>query len=300
MHLLTSLFVCIVALCSQAQAAEKIPLKFATFNLGWYGLGGTMSGSSEKEYRDPYLKDFIAKYLMPVDAIAFEEVVDTERLTNILPKGWHCTSYTDNNPTHQHVALCTSKNYEFGIVPYDNNNTVETVSGVSSRARPAVRVNLIQKSNNLVLVTLVGVHLKAYPYESDKRLVQMQALSEDLNQNDPQIPIVILGDFNSYAKTKTNQKKDDVGLFQDILNQNTNLKTLKYIKLKPTDLTYRKKALTAQFDQFFVKGAAQIKKPEVFSVCSTPNSGPDYFDINYYNKNISDHCPVSLEILINK
>lgn len=300
MQLLASLYIFIAILGSNAfaQTPQTVSLKMATFNLGWYGLGGTFTGSPDKEYRDPYLKEFIEKHLMPADVISFQEVVDTNRLLSILPKGWHCSTYFDNNPTHQYVVICASDSYKFGIVSYDDNNIIETVSGVSSRARPAVRVNLIQKSTNTILATLVGVHLKAYPYESDKRLVQMKALSEDLVQNDPLIPIVLMGDFNSYTKTKTNQKKDDVTLFQDILNQN--LKTVKYVKLKDTDLTYRKKSLSAQFDQFFVRGAAKVKKPQVFSVCGTPNGGTDYFDINFYNKNISDHCPVSLEVLITK
>src|SRR4051812_13643824 len=81
----------------QAKAATQATLKISAFNIRYYGLGGAMAGTPADEHRDGYLREFISSELAGVDVMAFEEIVDVERLQkNVVPAGWGCVSYKHN------------------------------------------------------------------------------------------------------------------------------------------------------------------------------------------------------------
>lgn len=270
----------------------------ATFNLEWFGLGGSMNGLPENETRDQALKDLIQNFIMPVDVISFQEVVDVKRLPAILPTGWICESYTHFNTKHQHVVLCASEKFSFENVSYDDNDTIETVAIEPYRSRPAVRSNLVDRISREIIMTVVGVHLKAFPQEGEKRKYQAKMISQDLAMNDPNIPLVILGDFNTYPTDPKSPKS--VGYAADAISDiegslNDSLTGVRHVT-HDSQFTYRKKSTTGQFDHVFIAGPIKpVGKSKTFPVCDNPN-GEGVYNIKYYNQNISDHCPVVVEL----
>lgn len=283
------------ALLSVTAQAQVKSLKFTTLNIEWYGLGGDINGNPSKEHRDQYLKDFFKKEVTTSDVVAFEEIVDVARLERLLPDDWTCVSYDSSNPKHQHVVLCTSGAYDFANVEYDDNATIETVSDDNFvRARPAVRVNLIDSKSKKILATVVGVHLKSQDVSSDIRKHQMEMIAADLYQLPKDRPFVIMGDMNTYDLENSD--------FLTVADKYTLEKALqaKIGSAKLVDhtekYTFKNHKHESQFDHFLINNFTPVGAPHVFEVCNNPNSGSKYLDLNFYNRNISDHCPTTVEL----
>ena len=76
------LWVIAVCACAMGMEAQARDLKVASFNIEWFGLGGSMSGSSSDETRDYDLRRFIKRELGDVDVIVFQEIVDVNRFVD--------------------------------------------------------------------------------------------------------------------------------------------------------------------------------------------------------------------------
>lgn len=288
----------VLASFSFANAASvdaKVPtnVTIATFNVKWFGLGGTMDGSSEKEKRDPTLKKFISEQVLPADLIVFEEVVDVPRLQKLLPAKWDCQSYDNPERTHQHVVLCASEKLKLKLVNYDNNNTIETVAINGTKSRPAVRMN-VTDTQGKVLFVLVGVHLKAYPEESKTREFQAGEIAKDIARLGANVPVLITGDFNTYPAEQNGTEEHDIDMIQTNLNQ----MGAGFTHVPMTEkYTYRSGSHKSQFDHYYIRGAMKVvSAPDVFDVCNASATGQEFMNISYYNKNVSDHCPVKMTV----
>lgn len=297
-NVLLSLVVVLVTVAiaeAKPKALLHTDIALATFNVKWFGLGGSKEGSAEKEKRDVTLKKFIAEEILPTDLIVFQEVVDVPRLLKLLPAKWNCQTYDNPEPTHQHVVLCASEKYKLKLVDYDTNNTIETVAINGDKSRPAVRMNVTNVQGK-VLFALVGVHLKAYPEESKTREFQAGEIAKDLSRLDSDIPVVITGDFNTYPAEKTGGIENDIDLLESSLNQ----MGAEFIHVPMIEEnTYRSGRYGSQFDHYYVKGDMNlVTAPDVYDVCNSTSNGQGFMNLSYYNKNVSDHCPVKLKISI--
>tara|TARA_B110001454_G_scaffold219136_1_gene250301 strand:- start:35829 stop:36722 length:894 start_codon:yes stop_codon:yes gene_type:complete len=279
-----------------AANAQQTSVNITTFNLKWFGIGGDPN-KPIKEYRIKYVKDLISKYLINTNLFVFEEVVVVKDVMSILPQGWTCISYEHPQPQHQHVVLCATPGVSLNKVNYDNNFTIEEAQGGNTNLRPAMRVDVVETKSKRNLFTLVGVHLKAMPTETALRMQQVAAISKDLAKIPQGRPVVLTGDMNTFLKSETKQKADDV----DLLLQSLNSVSKGYIRVphKPNVYTFRSPEFRNQFDQFYVRGTMRVTVlPDVFPVCSANQNGSGYMNFDFYYKNVSDHCPATLQIVV--
>lgn len=277
---------------SQAQTSVNI----TTFNLKWFGIGGDPN-TVQKEYRYQTIKKLIDAYLTATNIFVFEEVVVVSDLTKILPSGWQCISYAHPEPKHQYVAICAAPVVALAKVSYDNNFTIEEANVGNPRLRPAMRVDVVERKTNRNLFTLVGLHLKAMPDQSAVRIAQAQQISKDLARVPAGRPVVIAGDLNTFVKMDTKLPEDDVELILKSFNSVS--KGFFKVPHKPNTYTFRSPQFRNQLDQFYVRGTMRVAAvPDVFPVCSATQNGSGYMNFEFYYKNVSDHCPVTMQIIV--
>lgn len=67
--------------------SHALNLKVSTFNIRWFGLGGTMEGSLKDEKRTVNLKDFInnVSKVSQSDVISLQEIVDQDKIKTYFP-----------------------------------------------------------------------------------------------------------------------------------------------------------------------------------------------------------------------
>lgn len=268
------------------QTLSAASVSITTFNVRMYGY------VKDSEVRDPELIKFINESIPASDIIVFEEIMDVPRFTKILPAGWACITY-DHTAPHQYVLLCHSSRFNFKREPTDDNDVIDDVSGPKKSLRPAVTAIVTDLKGN-TLFRMVGVHLKALPNFSKTRIEQAEIISRYLEKvQDPSIPVVMAGDFNTYKTDLNGQAENDVDLIQKKLDE-ANLK----LSHLPNDLfTFRTNWGQSQFDQFYVSYSLISKKPlQIFEVCNAAIPGEGVMNLEFYNKLISDHCPVTAEI----
>lgn len=283
-------------LSASTEAQTKITI--TAFNIRFYGLHGTPPEDMndyappvpKEETRDPYLKKFFKDSIPASDFFVLEEIIDVPRLKTLLPAGWDCVSYNNTSPSHQHVVLCHSPKYAFEKEPTDDNYLIDEVAGVKRTLRPAVTA-IVTDLHGKQLFRLVGVHLKASPSYSKLRVEQSGIISDYLEKlKNSKLPVVITGDFNTYPVASNRETEDDTKLILDAFNKNH-----LDIKRIPNDLlTFRSTyGYSAQFDHFYMSNSLTPTKPiKVFEVCNTEITPEQLAE---YNKNVSDHCPVTAE-----
>ena len=107
------------------------------------------------------------------------------------------------------------------------------------------------------------------------------------------LPVVVAGDFNTFKAPENNETVNDKELILNSLNS-AHLD----MHLVPNDLfTFRTSYGQAQFDHFFVSDAFKVNPLKIFEICNSAiTNDAGNLDLALYNKNISDHCPVSAEI----
>lgn len=276
--------------------SQQTSVNITTFNLKWFGIGGDPT-NPQKEYRIPYVKKLITSYLANTHIIVFEEVVQVEALPQILPGGWQCISYKHPQPQHQKVAICATPAIAMEKVNYDDNYTIEAAQAGNPNLRPAMRIDILERKTNRTLFTLVGVHLKAMPNETNLRVQQSIEISKDLSRIPAGKPVVIVGDMNTFSKAETQLGEDDVDLL--LKGYNSSAKGILRVPHKPNTYTFRSPEYQNQLDHFYVRGAIRVTAiPDVFPVCSATQNGTGYMNFEYYYKNVSDHCPVTMQIIV--
>ena len=282
-----------IALSAPTEPAAS-SIRATTFNIRWFGLGGTMEGSPSDERRDQSIREFLSTNVLPTDVIAFEEIVDVARLRGLLPTGWTCVGYTHSAAKHQHVELCTSPRFTLAKASYDNNYTIEGVAINASKSRPAVRADLVERSSGRRLLRVIGVHLKAYPNEAATRETQAEEIAADLAQASDDLPVLVMGDFNTYPASTTGASLDDVDRIEQVLASAATRFKIRHIA-HTERYTYRNNRQRSLFDHFYLTADAQVARaPWVFSVCNTNKA--NFTNFRYYYDNVSDHCPTTIDI----
>lgn len=268
--------------------ATATNLTFTTFNIAWYGLGGSMKNTPADEYRNPALKSFIAKQLAKTDIFSFQEVVDVAGIQkNLLPTGWKCESYEHENEKHQHVVLCHRAGLQFSREPSDDNDVIDDVARNDGHSRPALHL-IVSDSTGRAITRVIGVHLKAFPTFALTRYSQAKKIGMYLQTvADTKLPVVILGDFNSYPANTNGKAADDNLNIQTVLNKyQPGMKEV----AAPFINSYRTKKLGSHFDRIYrSSNVAVVTDAQVTSACNST----DLAEIVTYNEAISDHCPVS-------
>lgn len=284
-------------------AVQAETLKIVTFNTRWFGLKEYRAEKGEPQYpgespqkiarRASEIKNLLSEQILPADAIVFEEVVDKTLIQDQLPRGWTCSSYVhpQHEDKHQHVVVCAAPQYRLQNVSYDDNNTIEEVAYDNNRGRPAVRVDLTTAKGRRLL-RIVGVHLKAKPEFSDIRISQVTAIANDLMNE--VVPTIVTGDFNSFPAGENLKKQSDIDIYTQIL------KTADpgFEHLGPFQgATFLGRENRGRFDHFFgSSGVSVVSGPEAFAACNGGSKSNDYFNQDYFDRFISDHCPVSVTI----
>ena len=263
------------------------PISITTFNIEFYGSNtviGAESGAIQAiDDRDDSIRRFFQIAGIDADVFAFEEIVDTGALTkNLLQDRYDCHSYEHSNRGHQHVVVCNKKEFTFRIANDDDNYTWEDVA--MTTLRPAVH-GILSKKNGRDLAHIIAVHLKAMPDRSAQRLEQTNMIAGHVKARGDQLPVVMLGDFNTY--------EDDIERFTDAFHNSGVQMTPIEI---PFDYTYRTSRYTSKFDWFIVSdGVGVLKEVDVAGPCNRSwSSGTNYDDLAFYNESVSDHCPVSV------
>ena len=283
---------CLIGLLCLWQLTYASSLKLSTFNIKWFGLGGDLYGSIEDEYRIPTIKEFWKQHLIDQDVIVFQEIVDTQLfIDEVVPKEFKCLSYHQDWNKHQHVVICYQNKYTLKKELSDDNYLIDAVSLL--KYRPAIWGILAdQQGNNLL--HLVGVHLKADGHSTPTRILQVQHIATAIEQFEDNLPIVILGDFNTHAAPYNGQSEDDTTLFSQILSP----LGLAWVENKFT--TYVTKWSRRTFDHFWISSDLKvIENLSIFQACQQNDniSTQDYFsNLSIYNHEISDHCPLSIGI----
>ncbi len=291
------MLICLTLLFPWFSFSQPASINITTFNLRWFGIGGDPN-APKPEFRIPIVKKMIETYLQNTGIFVFEEIVKIEALAQILPPGWQCISYVHPGPTHQHVALCATPAIALNKVSYDDNFTIEEATGGNPNLRPAMRVDVTEKATKRSLFTIVGVHLKAMPDQTALRVAQVQAISKDLAKIPANRPVVIVGDMNSFTMTETKLPQDDIEYILKGLNSVST--GYFHVPYQSNIFTFRSPQFRNQFDQYFVRGTMRVTAlPNVFPVCSATQNGSGYLNFDFYYKNVSDHCPSTMQIIVN-
>lgn len=288
-----TLSIAIFALFSFSIPANAKDFKISTFNVEWYGLGGNMNGKAADEKRDANLKALVTKSLQGSDVIVFQEVIDVKRLeSKVVPSGWNCKTYPHSEKLHQHVVACVDPTLKLMREPSDNNDIIDEVADIGGKARPALHF-IVADQKNTPLFRIIGVHLKAFPQEFKKRENQAKAIATYLKKLNSDLPVILTGDFNTFDSKETGNRVDDATLLSATLEK------AKLTEVSGEFNTYKTLKHANHFDRFWVSDSLLVGDLHVLKYCQLDEQLPaDAKKITWYNENISDHCPVSLEIEI--
>ncbi len=257
-------------------------LNVATFNIEYFGLGGSSAGEFKDEYRIPFLKEFMDKELSEVDVFIFEEIVNKESLYKMMAeRNFSCVSYERAAFNHQYVVLCHSNRFVFKSLNQDGEGyQLEDVLAGNQNMRSGVW-GLLQDSEGKISLRIIGVHLKAHPDGRPLRFKQVQALAKRLGDEKDKFPTIVIGDFNAHG--------NDALDFEKIFSESPfSLSLARYGE----EFSYRTLQFSGAYDQAYVSShitySAFVKGP-----CNNKdNFGKRFDQIDFYNRTISDHCPV--------
>lgn len=252
-------------------------LHLATFNIRCFGFNGDYSRKKPFESRINTLKEFISKYLTPVDLFVFQEIMDPSLLQKILPEDLKISTYQHTYNRHMFVVFAYRENLSIHQMEVIPNTAVD-----STKSRPALYAQIA--FNEKPILELVGVHLKSKHGHTQTRKEQAISISTYIKNRGLKTPKVIAGDFNSHTRDKTFQDKDDIDYFKEILGN-------EFKCPKHTNATFLSKEDHIQLDHFFVQGA-KVLDHHVFNHENYGQVEP----FKKYFHEISDHLPVSLKI----
>src|SRR5690606_5556505 len=142
------------------------------------------------------IKEFFALKGIDSDVFVFEEILDAQGLEErVLGNRYRCLTYDHNNSGHQHVVLCHKRHFGFRVANDDDNYAYESVAMRS--LRPALH-GILTNSDGEDLAHIVGVHLKAMPEASARRMEQTRIMAALFAERDDALPLILTGDFNSF------------------------------------------------------------------------------------------------------
>jgi endonuclease/exonuclease/phosphatase family metal-dependent hydrolase len=251
-------------------------LTITSLNIEWYGRGGTLYGSSQDEYRDRQIKDFLENQIPKSDVFVFQEVTDTQRLSKMFPE-YTCSTYEVKNGGHQHVSICVDTNLSASF------SVDREVQVGRSNLRPAYAAKL--KSG----INVIGLHLKAGTKETDLRIQQIEKLVNS-PLTDPKLNprTIIIGDFNTFESDRTMREVSDVDLMDEIFELTGFNRTAHNT---PTYIGFGART----FDRIWSRGLV-VKRTEVFGPCRRDSVAFPYSQRGYFERFVSDHCALQVEV----
>ncbi len=276
--------------------AHALNLKVSTFNIRWFGLGGTMEGTLKDEKRTVHLKDFINNIskIVQSDVISLQEIVDQDKIKTYFPNHT-CTGYNNETPKHQFVMICVKKPMKLVLDAGDDNFTWEDigeliVAGKTMKLRPAVH-GVIQDAKGTNLAHMVAVHLKADPEAAAVRIEQINRIKKHFeNDYTDKLPLIIAGDFNAHVADLTKMKKDDYLMFDEILRGGKTPMN----HIENLEHTFRADKTHHTLDHYWVSNDLKYTIPAVWPECKKGLTGTKFMDPKFYAKEVSDHCPVTV------
>jgi len=255
--------------------AQAASLKVTSLNVEWYGRGGVISGSPETEYRDKTLKDFLTKNMPKTDVFVFQEITEPEMLTDLFSE-LDCFTYDAGTTRHQYVVMCAEK----GSITKTGVNHAVGLGRFGLRSALLGTFKIKDKAD----FNVIGVHLKAGPFDTAVRLNQIRALAEKV---DPSAHTLIIGDLNTFSKERTGLEKDDNELMSDLLK----VKNFSEIKNKtPTYFGYKPKV----FDRAWGANLSTTSS-KVYGPCDENFKDSPFADKKFYERFVSDHCALQVE-----
>lgn len=250
-----------------------LALTITEANLNWFGNRG--------ETRAPTIKSFFQQEELMADVMAFEEIVDINLLKRgVLAERYDCHSY-DRNGNHQFVVICNKKGLRFE--PADGNGFALEAVDVTGHLRPAVH-GILKTAAGRRLAHVFAVHLKAMPEFSEVRMSQVGKLVDYLAAAAKSDPVILLGDFNTFADDpeRMDAAFAAIGLEQLELPE-------AYTWASATE-SYP----PAKFDRVWMSPSLlrKVQDKRVVGPCNDA----DQATLKKYNKEVSDHCPVALRM----
>lgn len=267
------------------QSAEsRTELSITTFNIKYFGLDGDHDGEPGDDYRANTIIAHLNKYNLWSDVNIFQEIVDVPALQSLMGTDYLCHSYDNEDPRHQHVVICHKKKYTFIVASDDDNYALEDVA--MERYRPAVH-GILKARNGDRLLHVFGVHLKAQPNQSDIREQQTNVIADYLASRQDLEPVVIAGDFNTF--------NSDSDMMTQIYQRDA-------VDMKQVDntnqFTYRSGSKGSKLDRFWISNTLKVtQNPTVSGPCNSVRGNNS--DVSQYNKQVSDHCPVTIKVQVN-
>ncbi|MEZ4741965.1 MAG: endonuclease/exonuclease/phosphatase family protein [Bdellovibrionota bacterium] len=270
-------------------------LTVATLNIKFYGRSITPSQQQDTGYsddiRDEALKTYINNFLSNADIITFQEITDVNGFKkNVLNPEFTCQTYSHKDPKHLSVLLCyKEEKYDFIKVDWDDNYAIEKAT-VGRNIRPIIHGLLANKSGE-ILTYIAAVHLKASKQYSSVRKKQMEILAEDLTKLNSDIPVLVLGDFNTH--------NTDLVDFKNIFNE-SNIDIDRVINTNK--YTFRVPTYKNKFDYIWTSRHFYLESPiQTSGICRDDTANFDeYTSVEKYNQEISDHCYLKAEFILER
>ena len=270
---------------------EQLPIsdksfQVTTFNIRWYGQGGNSKPSHE--HRNPWLSAFLSHYIQNHDILIFQEIVDPNQFQNQVIAGqMNCLNYNSNLSGHQFIIICIRPGLYFAPFNKDRDYIIEEVA-TSFALRPAIHT--VITDGQKVLSHLIGLHLKAGASLENisTRRRQMQALINYLLTKQQNLPTIVAGDLNSINNSTIEiQAYDDMFALSGL-----SLKAIPFF-----GFTYNNGRYQGKLDHILVNHHLKLTNgPFIGGPCNMESEGSGYSNLQFYNRNISDHCPLSVEL----
>jgi endonuclease/exonuclease/phosphatase family metal-dependent hydrolase len=268
-------------------------LRVGTFNIRWYGLGGSFFGSFGSETRNATIRDFLEQHLFDRDVLVFQEIVDVALFAEEVMFDWTCLTYDGFSGKHQHVVLCHRDDFE--LLPADDSGgfgLAELQLG-NHNLRPGLHGDLVDAGGELV-AHIVGVHLKARADSTEARLAQAEVLAEYVRGRAAHSsrPFLLIGDFNTHVAEDTGHPADDEVLLADTLEADGILAWVQ----PPEEHTFRNKTGAAhRLDHAWLSAEITVLDAVVPGPCNL-DPVEDQAAITAYFDAVSDHCPLVLDL----
>lgn len=250
-------------LMDQAQA-----LSLTSLNIEWYGRGGVISGNATDEYRDEHLKKFLFQELPPSDIYIFQEITAPEMLSKLFHEH-ECFTYESNLTKHQYILICAKST----LLRERQTEYAVQVGNPRLRAAPIATIETEAGER----LSIAGLHLKAGRDDLPLRLLQVEALSKSSKLLEKSI---LIGDFNTFEG--------------DEIEMNAIFQTANFTAQTPGMPTFLGRT-PHTFDRAWSRGV-QVKSINIYGPCNRDETPYPFNQYDHYQRFISDHCALRLEL----
>lgn len=249
-------------------------LKVSSFNIKCFGTNGVYQGDFGTETRSGAVKDFFSENLFDSDVVFFQEILDRDLLKSLLPNNFKVLTYEHSFNKHQFILVA----YRFKTCKINKIEKIPETAINTTVSRPAIYTSITTLYQSLPKTfNIVGVHIKSGDKKEHLRDYQVSTILSYLKANKLTDNLIVLGDFNITSddeKTRLDEKFKTINLKRASLNKDT----------------YQTKWESKEIDLCYF--SSDFKKYKITTV-----DVKDYGGSEKFNLNISDHTPITFEIL---